>query len=77
MKKKRPITTFKIQVSLATNMPTPMVLAYNKNRNIEGQFPVTDEILKLMDGRFKAFFACRVRPDGKLEVIAEVEDPGW
>lgn len=69
---------FKVQISLATTDPRgQLVLAYNKDRTKQGQFPPTKELLKLMRGRAKAFFDCDVKADGKLGINFEVGDPGW
>ena len=38
---------FKIQRPIFTNDPSPTVLIYNKDRSIEDQLPMTEEVLKL------------------------------
>lgn len=38
----------KIQLPLSTNEPTPLALIYNKSRKFYVQYPVDDELLKLM-----------------------------
>lgn len=46
---------FKVQVPMSTNAEHPLALIYNKDRNVEFQCHVTDEIRNFMGGAFKKF----------------------
>lgn len=70
--------TFKIQRSIATNAPAPMVLVYNKRRSIIGEIPLTDEMLELFGDEYKIY----VRADfnevtGNIEIDDYAETPSW
>lgn len=44
-----------------------LVLAYNKDRSVFGQFPMTEETRKLFGDAYKIYVLGRRMPDGKLE----------
>ena len=68
---------YKVQVPLASNEVPPLALVYNEKRNHEGLFPVTDDLLKIMKGRHKAFFHGQMQPDGKILFGQEAKWQHW
>lgn len=48
----------KVQIPLAGSDPQAMseAFVYNRDRSIEAMLPITEELLVVMDGEYKAFF---------------------
>ena len=72
----------KLQVPLATNETAPLVLAYNEDRTVVEQFPLTRPILDMMDDgagrtRAKAYFEAYIDDDGRLVLGADVGEQDW
>lgn len=61
--------TFKLQVSLTK---PKMVLAYNKDKSIMGQWPFTKADEEIMGKKKKAFFYCSII-NGKLNTNKDCE----
>lgn len=67
---------FKVQIPIATNEPEPKALIYNKHRTIEGMIPVTPDLVKTMNGDYKAYFTGQFKK-GTLTLGDRVEDQDW
>lgn len=46
----------KVQLPLSTNEPEPLALVYNENRKYDVFMRITPDLIKVMEGRPKAFF---------------------
>lgn len=57
----------KVQVSLASSLNSQQILIYNKSRSVMTQQDASEEIIKLMDGCFKAFFHAHI--DDKMIIL--------
>jgi hypothetical protein len=68
----------KVQLPLMTDEEVPQALIYNEDRSVQFQVPVTDHILKGMDGRFKRYFeAARDEQYVNIMFHRPVEDQDW
>lgn len=70
-------TIVKVQQSIATTAPEPMCLVYNKSRSVMGEFPLTPEIAKALNGRPKAYFRALVGKDGAVSLDQEMGEQPW
>lgn len=71
------IEIFKLQVPLVTTDPEPKALIYNEDRSAEGMFPVTSDILELMDGEAKIFIYGQYEEDGTVTLIGNAPWQEW
>lgn len=53
------------------------VLAYNKDRSIMGEFPITEELRLLFGNRLKIYCKCKYKTGGLLEIEKEVKHQNW
>ena len=53
---------YKIQTPLMTNDPNAMALAYDKKRKKDVFIPITEDLLKFMSGKPKAFAFAKINP---------------
>jgi hypothetical protein len=68
----------KVQVSLATTEPKRRVLVYNRSRSVQWEDEASADILKVMNGKAKAFFHATVSKKTKrLEIGAETDWQDW
>ena len=66
----------KVQRSLCP--PDVSCLIYNKDRDIMGEFPVTDEIRQVMGDEMKGYFHGKfIKKTGKVELIDRAPDQDW
>jgi hypothetical protein len=66
----------KVQVSMFTSAEEQTVLVYNKDKSVMFQGEATPKVLKMMAGRFKAFFKARMR--GKeIDIIKPAKWQDW
>lgn len=56
----------KVQASLTSNNDVQSILIYNEDESVMAEFDATDDVLKLLDGRPKAFFFAHIADDGGL-----------
>ena len=70
--------TWKIQRSLYTNADVDQVLIYNKDRSVEGQMPLTENVLRLFpEGSHKIFVRGVMNKNGSIDIRAVIEDQDW
>lgn len=62
---------FKIQIPLEANVDNPPLLVYNKDRSVFVHMNPTDEIIRVMKGRPKAFFRCEFNRENQTLFIHE------
>jgi len=67
----------KVQLSLYTNHNTAQVLVYNKNKSVFYEGPATKKIVRMMSGKFKAFFKAKKEKDGSLTLIKPAKNQNW
>lgn len=68
----------KVQVPIATNEPTAMAMVYNKSRDFQVFMEITPELMKAMDGRFKAFFKAHYDQQNNNTILeAEAPQQNW
>ena len=69
----------KVQRSIVTGFPKPVVLVYNKSRAYMFQGPLTKDVRKLLGKRFKAFFHATAtkNPDGKTYTFVLGTEAPW
>lgn len=66
----------KLQLPLMSTHDEPLALIYNKDRSVEEMLPVTDDVRKLMKGRYKAFFHAEIVND-KIVIDKEAKWQSW
>lgn len=66
----------KMQLSLRTTAEKRQVLIYNEARTVEWQGDASEEILKAMGDRDKAFFSARMRGT-VIEINEPVYERDW
>lgn len=66
---------FKVQVSLIGSSPTKMVLAYNKDRSLQTEVPLTEDIKEMMGDFAKKFYYGTVVDDNI--VLEGDEEAPW
>ena len=65
----------KVQLPL---MGEPLMLVYNKDRSIIGQFEVDPQLKSMMKGRMKAYFyANPVLVHDQVQIIKPAPDQDW
>ena len=67
----------KVQTSLFTSKDQQQVLVYNKDRSIYYEGNATKKLLRMMSGRFKAFFKAKLEKDGSLTIIKPAKEQDW
>ena len=67
----------KIQLPIMTNNPTPLALAYNRDRSVFVTFPVTPELEKRFGREMKKFFHYEQQRDGTLKVNEVATWQSW
>ena len=67
----------KVQTSLSTNADTQMVLVYDKDRSVMGEFPITEGIAKVMNGKPKRYFHAEVDDEGCIHLGKPVKEQAW
>ena len=68
----------KVQISLAQTAAKRRVLIYNKARSVQWEDEASTEILKIMNGKAKAFFKATIRKsDRKLMLGNETDWQSW
>lgn len=67
----------KVQTSLFTSKDEQQVLVYNKDRSICYEGRATKKILRMMSGRFKAFFKAKRDKDGSIILIKPAKEQDW
>ena len=65
---------FKLQKSL--NAPSVMLI-YNKNRSIFDQFPLSDEVAKFMEDKFKIYVYGTIESDGQVRINGVAPEQRW
>jgi hypothetical protein len=69
---------FKLQRPIATNSEVLEVLAYNKKRTIQGQFPMNDTLEMLFDDKYKIYVEGKFNDDtGNIEIVKVVNEQDW
>lgn len=72
-RKRNEVQVFKFQRALNNNR----VLAYNRNRSVMGEFPITEELDALFGDELKIYCRCKHRKDGQLEILDIAEPQDW
>lgn len=67
----------KIQQSLHSSDNQKWLLIYDEERNHHAQIEATEDVLKLLNGRPKAYFEAQINKDKMLVIEKEVPNPGW
>lgn len=67
----------KVQRSLASSDGADTILIYDFDENVSAEFEATDDILKMLDGRVKAFFYAHLDKDGGLVLDGIAPWQGW
>lgn len=71
-------TIVKVQVPLMTSEEVPAALVYDKTRKHQGFYPVSPELMDLMDGEPKKYFEAEILGEEiKVDFASEVAHPGW
>lgn len=66
----------KVQISQFSSDGIKYMFFYNRSRSIMEERNLTEEVLKAMKGRAKAFFKVNITPDS-FSIIEEVPDQDW
>ena len=68
----------KVQQSLTTSAAERQMLVYSEDRiTVFGQFPATQEVLDILDGRSKVFFHAEVDATGRVTLRKEAPEREW
>lgn len=68
---------FKIQRPISTNEPSPLALAYNKDRSQQKQFRMTKDLFDFMGPEYKVYVEGRI-VDGRFDFIKKkLPHPPW
>lgn len=71
---------FKLQRPVVTNAPQSLVLAYNKDRSAQGQFPMTDRLRRLFGNEYKIYVQGYLDELGQINLVDLVKpgnEPSW
>lgn len=68
---------FKIQRPLGMFGGPVLVLIYNQSRSVYGQFPMSQELAKLMGTDYKIYVKGYIDNSGMLQVIEKIEPKNW
>lgn len=66
---------FKLQRPVVTNARQVMILAYNKDRSAQGQFPITDRVRKLFGNDYKIYVKGYLDEQGQI-ILVDLVKPG-
>lgn len=67
----------KVQLSLSTSEPTRQVLIYDEGGGWQWQGTAAPDILRLMNGRVKAYFFATQLRDGRLSIEHDAKTQEW
>jgi hypothetical protein len=67
---------FKIQVPIEHNLPEPLALVYNKDRTIQFQAKISDDLRDVIGDRLK-IYVIGLFADDTFWFKREVEAPRW
>ncbi len=69
----------KIQASIYSTAAASTVLIYNEDRAYMLQGPLMSNLEEFLNGRLKVFAEVEVAPlkTGQINIVKEVDDPGW
>lgn len=68
---------FKFQIPLNCKLGEGLALVYDRKREYQGQFPVDENTLKIMNGRPKTFVYGTVDKEGKVMVDGPAPWQDW
>lgn len=71
---------WKLQRSMMTTEAQPTVLAYNKDRSAQGEFPLTAQLRRLFGNDYKIFVKGYQNEQGQIVLVDLVmpnEEPDW
>lgn len=74
---KKKFEIFKIQRPLVMIGTSVLVLVYNYDRSIYGQFPMSQELAKLMGTDFKIYVKGYIDSSDMLQVVEKTTSRNW
>lgn len=74
---KKKFEIFKIQRPLGMIGTSVLVLVYNYDRSIYGQFPMSQELAKLMGADFKIYVKGYIDNSDMLQVVEKTTSRNW